>query len=177
MERKNKIQILLEKPNAKTFLLALILLIIVVPLWYASKQNIKTDGTRGNKNLKTFTHKESGITKDEMFEGLKFTNIKMTTKDGYTTFEADVINTTNHESNIENVFIDLKDKKGKVVMSLVATIRSNLKPKESDRIISTASGKFKNVVSKSIRKYVESEVQEDETVEPEEVEIEESQDV
>lgn len=141
---------ILNNPQIKIILMAIILLIIVIPLWQFNKT--KTPVQKTKKNYTTFAHTELGIIQEETYEGLKFTNISLITEKGYTTFTATVENTNEAENPIENVYIDLKDKDDQIVTSLKCNIGKGLKSGEKRTISSKAKGQFKKVVSKAIRK-------------------------
>lgn len=101
---------------------------------------------------KEFKHIEEGIVKDEKVEGVKFSNIVFYTKDGQTTFTADVTNISNKDIKTEDLDIDLLDKKDEVVITLRANIPNGLKKGETKKVTASAKGEFKNVVSKVIKK-------------------------
>lgn len=101
---------------------------------------------------KEFKHIEEGIVKDEKVEGVKFSNIVFYTKDGQTTFTADVTNISNKDIKTEDFDIDLLDKKDKAVITLRANIPNGLKKGETKKVTASAKGEFKNVVSKAIKK-------------------------
>lgn len=143
-----KINKLLEGQNVKIIAAVLALILVVVPLWCAKNKKI----IPVKKNYNTFAHTESGIIKDETYENLKFDNISLITDKGYTTFTATVTNTGETENEIENVYIDLIDKKGNTSISLKASI-GKIKPNEKTQISTVAKGKFKEVVTKKIREF------------------------
>ena len=143
---------ILNNPKTKIILMVILLLIIVFPMWYGTRDK-KGNEKENEKNYETFAHTEAEIISEETFEGLKFTNISLITDKGYTTFTADVINTNTTDNTIEKVYIDLKDKDGKTVISLKGRIGTGLKPNEKRTLSTKAKGEFKKVVSKSIREY------------------------
>ena len=94
-----------------------------------------------------------GVIKEEEFNGLKVSNISLITEKGYTTFNADVTNTNSEETNFENININLLDKDGNVVITLLGNIGTGLKANETRTITASAKGEFKNVTSKAIVSY------------------------
>ena len=140
---------LIEKPTTKIVLALLVLLLVIIPLWYKkSNENKKII----KRNYETFAHTQPGIIGEVTFQNLKFDNISLITDKGYTSFNADVTNIGDKESETDSVYVDLKDKNGGTSISLKVTI-GKLKPGEKTQIRSTAKGKFKEVTSKSIREY------------------------
>ncbi len=133
----------------KIILMVFILLLAVVPLWYKSKD---IELKEKKKEITEYSHKEDSIVKDETFKNLKFTDISLITKNGITTFSATVTNVGNTENGYENVYIDLNDKKGKVLTSLKGSI-GKLAPNGITRINTSAKGTFKDATSKTIREY------------------------
>ncbi len=102
---------------------------------------------------KTVANTSEGVIKEENYEGLKFTNISLITEDGYSTFTADVTNTTTTDCNISDVDIVLQDKDGNEVITLRGNIGENLKPNETRTITAVTKGDLKNVTAKAIAKY------------------------
>lgn len=147
---------MLNKTNTKIILMTIVLLVVLIPTWFFSKKEIEKHEKKINteeKSYETFAHTDPGIIAEETYEGLKFTNISLITDKGYTTFTADVTNTNQSENKIKNVYIDLKDKDNKIIISLKGNLKLGLKSNEKDTITTKARGEFKNVVSKTIRKY------------------------
>ena len=77
-------------------IIGLILLIVSIPKGVDTKT--KSD---------SFRHREEGIVKEEEYKGIKLTNIKMITEDGYTTFKATATNVSEEDIKLEN-FYDLQ---------------------------------------------------------------------
>ena len=142
--------------KSKMFLVGLVFLLAIIPLMMNIKQKklikkeVKKTGiiTEGN----TLKHVSEGIIKKEKIQGVEFSNITLTTKDGQTTFTANVTNVTNKDIKTENFDIDLLDKNDKVVITLRANIPNGLKKHETKQVNASAKGDFKNVVSKAIKK-------------------------
>lgn len=148
MNKKELNELFLDS-NIRIFLLVLLSLISIIPIINTSKKYIQP-------KLKTkqtgFYHKEKGIIKEEEIDGIKFTNIKLFTKNNQTTFTAEVKNITGDDNPNKNLYIDLINKKGEVEITLVANMPGGMKKYESKTITATAKGEFKNVVTKKIRK-------------------------
>ena len=142
--------------KSKMFLVGLVFLLAIIPLMMNIKQKklikkeVKKTGiiTEGN----TLKHVSEEIIKKEKIQGVEFSNITLTTKDGQTTFTANVTNVTNKDIKTENFDIDLLDKNDKVVITLRANIPNGLKKHETKQVNASAKGDFKNVVSKAIKK-------------------------
>ena len=93
------------------------------------------------------------VVKEETYEGLQFSNISLITENGYTTFTADVTNTSDTDSTISDVDILLQDKDGNEVITLRGNIGEPLKPNETRTITAVTKGDLKNVTAKVITKY------------------------
>lgn len=140
--------------NKKIILSVLLLILLLIPIFLNARKfsnNIEVENYKSDYNKKEFSHKEKGILKEEKISGIKFFNIKLYTKDGQTTFTADVTNVLNKDIETENFDIDLLDKKNNVVITLRANIPNGLKVGETKSITASAKGEFKNVVSKKIK--------------------------
>ncbi|CCY46887.1 unknown [Firmicutes bacterium CAG:822] len=93
------------------------------------------------------------VVKEETYEGLQFSNISLITENGYTTFTADVTNTTETDSTISDVDIILQDKDGNEVITLRGNIGEPLKSNETRTITAVTKGNLKNVTAKVIAEY------------------------
>ena len=93
------------------------------------------------------------VVKEETYEGLQFSNISLITENGYTTFTADVTNTTETDSTISDVDIILQDKDGNEVITLRGNIGEPLKSNETRTITAVTKGKFNNATTKEIVAY------------------------
>lgn len=123
-------------------IIGLILLIVSIPKGVDTKT--KSD---------SFRHREEGIVKEEEYKGIKLTNIKMITEDGYTTFKATATNVSEEDIKLENFYIDLKDKKGNSIIKLLGFIPDGLKKGEVKQIRASAKGEFRDAYSKEIVDY------------------------
>lgn len=140
--KKYKIQIVI-------FLTVIIALIIGLIISFNFKK-VKTI-TKKDKDIIANTNAE--VIKEETYEDLLFNNITLITEDGYSTFQADVTNTNQTDSNIEDINIVLKDKKGNIVITLRGHIGENLKSNEKRTVTAVTKGELKNVYSKEIKAY------------------------
>ena len=93
------------------------------------------------------------VVKEETYEGLQFSNISLITENGYTTFTADVTNTSDTDSTISDVDILLQNKDGNEVITLRGNIGEPLKPNETRTITAVTKGDLKDVTAKVITKY------------------------
>lgn len=140
--KKYKIQLII-------FLVVIIALIIglIISFGFDKEQIAKNDDQGIVANT------AADVIKEETYEGLKFTNISLITEKGYSTFSADVTNTTQNESNINDVNIVLKDKNGNDIITLRGNIGEPLKPNETKTITAVTKGNLKDVTSKEIIQY------------------------
>lgn len=140
--KKYKIQLII-------FLVVIIALIIglIISFGFDKEQIAKNDDQGIVANT------AADVIKEETYEGLKFTNISLITEKGYSTFSADVTNTTQNNSNISDVNIVLKDKNGNDIITLRGNIGEPLKPNETKTITAVTKGNLKDVTSKEIIQY------------------------
>ena len=138
--KKYKLQLII-------FLVVFTALIIGLIISFSVKKvNIaKNDGITANTNAE--------VIKEETYEGLVLNNISLITENGYSTFSADVTNTNQTDSNIKDINIVLKDKKGNIVITLRGHIGENLKSNEKRTITAVTKGNLNNVYSKEIKAY------------------------
>lgn len=132
------------KENKKIILILPIILIIILLFIPVSKKDVELV----DENI--YIHKEKEIIKEEEYGGIKFTDISMTTINGYTTFTANATNIKNEDIKKELLHIELKDKNDNTVIRLLAYIPDGLKVGETKKITSSAKGEFKNVVAKAV---------------------------
>ncbi|MBR3897949.1 MAG: FxLYD domain-containing protein [Bacilli bacterium] len=145
---------LLNYKYSKIILGTLLVVLVAVPLLFTNNKP-KNQGKKiaQSQDAETFAHTEENIIKEEEYEGLKITNITLITDKGYTTFSADVTNTREEPTNFENVNIELQDKDGNTVITLLGNIGTGLKKGETRTITASAKGEFKTVTAKSITPY------------------------
>ena len=103
---------LIDKINHNKTLLAAILsvlaivsLIFLIPI--GNDETIKED--------KEYIYNKKEISKDEEYRGIKLTNIKMTEKNGYTTFTATATNDSENDIEIEKFYINILDSRGEII--------------------------------------------------------------
>ena len=99
---------------------------------------------------KIFANTSEGIIKEEEYDGIKFSNISMLTKDDKTTFTADVTNVSNSEITKEKLHVVLKNGDGKEVIKFLAYFPGGLKKNETKTITAFADGSFKEAEVKEI---------------------------
>ena len=133
----------------KKIIVAGLLLVISLILFFI----LIPKGTETKTKSNIYSHSEEGIVKEEEYKGIKLTNISMVTENGYTTFKATATNVSDSDINIENFYIELKDKNGSSVAKLLGYIPNGLKKGEAKQIRSTAKGSFKSAYTKEIVDY------------------------
>lgn len=131
----------------KLFILIGALLIIVIALILAIPKLKKQVSIQDNN---IYAHTDEGIIKEEEYEGIKFNNISMLTKDSYTTFTADITNTTDSDITKERLHVQLKDKDGKDVIKYLIYFPKGLKKGETKTIEAVAHGNFTDAYTKEI---------------------------
>lgn len=138
----------------RNYLIAILAVIIALIAGLTiSNKLINKNKIADNTDSGIVANTKEGIIKEEVYEGLKFSNISLITENGYTTFSADVTNTTDTDNNISDVNIVLKDKNDNAVITLRGNIGDTLKSGETRTITAVTKGNFKSVVTKTIAKY------------------------
>lgn len=125
-----------------------VILVILFAIFLSKNINRSISNKKG-----LYSHNEKGIVKDEMHNGLKFTNISMTTEKGYTTFKATVINEGKKDYTNDRIYINILDKKENTIIKLLGYIPGGLKKGESKQITANAKGDLKKAYSKEIVDY------------------------
>lgn len=149
----DSIKNIMDYKYSKIVLGSLLIVLVAVPLIFINQPKKSGKKIAKNGEAETFAHTEDGIIKEEEYEGLKMSNVTLITDKGYTTFSADVTNTKEEPTTFENVNIELKDKDGNIVITLLGNIGAGLKQNETRTITASAKGEFKNVVTKTITPY------------------------
>lgn len=113
----------------------------------------KSDNITKNEEEGMVANTNQGIISETTYEGLQFSNISLISENGYSTFSADVTNTTATNSTISDVNIILKDKNGSEIITLRGNIGEPLAPNETRTITAVTKGKFSNATTKEIAAY------------------------
>ena len=143
---------LLDYKYLKIILGVLAIILALLSFWFLKGRENKKIAKADDMVV---ANTNEGVIKEEEFNGLKVSNISLITEKGYTTFSADVTNTNSEETNFENININLLDKDGNVVITLLGNIGTGLRQNETRTITASAKGEFKNVTSKAIASYKE----------------------
>lgn len=140
------------KKNQKFLIIALATVVaLTIGLIVSFSFNKEKVQTKSKPEIIANTKKD--VIKEEEYEGLKFTNISLIAKDGYSTFTADVTNVSQDNSDISDINIILSDKNGNEVITLRGNIGEPLKPNETRTITAVTKGELKDVTAKAIAKY------------------------
>lgn len=105
------------------------------------------------KKEKNYNNTKKGVIERVDYNGVKFTNISLVTENGYTTFKATVTNNSETDIKDEELYINLKDKDGNVIVKLLGFIPDGLKKGESKKIVSSVKGDYSEAYSKEIVDY------------------------
>lgn len=153
-QEKKKSEVLNFVEKYKNYLIVVLATVVALTagLVVSNKLSTKEKIAIKDKSGMVANTKE-GVIKEEVYENLKFSNISLITKDGYSTFSADVTNTSNEDSNIADVNIVLKDKDGNTVITLRGNIGDTLKAGETRTITAVTKGELEGVVTKAIAKF------------------------
>lgn len=153
MNKLNKENIISFIKKYKLYLIIFLVVVIALIVGIIISFKFNKEKISIAKEPKIVANTKEGIIKEETYENLKFNNISLITEDGYTTFTADVTNTSAENSTISDVDIVLQDKDGNEVITLRGNIGEPLKPNETRTITSVTKGELKGVTTKVIAKY------------------------
>lgn len=143
----SKVINILNKRKKLVILIGIILVLFIFLLLTIPK--VKKGISKDQEN-NIYAHTEEGIIKEEEYEGVKFSNISMLTKDGYTTFTADITNIADSNIEKERLHVQLRDKEGKDVIKYLAYFPGGLKKGETKTIEAVAHGNFTDAYTKEI---------------------------
>ena len=143
----SKVINVLNKKRKLIIIIGILFLLIGILLLTIPK--VKKGLTKAQEN-NIYAHTEEGIIKEEEYEGIKFSNISMLTKDGYTTFTADITNIADSNIEKERLHVQLRDKEGKDVIKYLAYFPGGLKKNETKTIEAVAHGNFEDAYTKEI---------------------------
>lgn len=141
--------------NHKPLCIALIVIIIalVIASVVLSDMN-KTE--KGTKDGKTTAITTEGIVKDESFEGLSFKNFVLVKTGNMYTLTTDVTNTSNNEITTKQVNINIKNKDGNTIISLLGYIGEDpMAVNETRTITASTQVDLSKAYSKDITAYAE----------------------
>lgn len=153
MNKLNKENIISFIKKYKLYLIIFLVVVIALIVGIIISFKFNKEKISIAKEPKIVANTKEGIIKEETYENLTFNNISLITEDGYTTFTADVTNTSAENSTISDVDIVLQDKDGNEVITLRGNIGEPLKPNETRTITSVTKGELKDVTTKVIAKY------------------------
>ena len=153
MNKLNKENIISFIKKYKLYLIIFLVVVIALIVGIIISFKFNKEKISIAKEPKIVANTKEGIIKEEIYENLTFNNISLITEDGYTTFTADVTNTSAENSTISDVDIVLQDKDGNEVITLRGNIGEPLKPNETRTITSVTKGELKDVTTKIIAKY------------------------
>ena len=153
MNKLNKENIISFIKKYKLYLIIFLVVVIALIVGIIISFKFNKEKISIAKEPKIVANTKEGVIKEETYENLTFNNISLITEDGYTTFTADVTNTSAENSTISDVDIVLQDKDGNEVITLRGNIGEPLKPNETRTITSVTKGELKDVTTKIIAKY------------------------
>lgn len=132
-----------------TIIIGLLVIIISILSLIKPNKNNKVSVKADEQGLIGRSNRE--IVKDDIYNGIKFTNNSLITENGYTVFTSDVINISDNDITNERYHLYLKNKDGEVLGKLLIYIPHGLKKGESKTIKATAGGDYKDAYSKEIK--------------------------
>lgn len=122
--------------NKKKIIIGIIGLLIIIVLFisfsFKKKDSVDDDGLIYNKN-KSFV-------KEQVVEGLTFSNIKCTYDGKDSLISYTISNSTDKDISLKNYNVLVKNKKGIVVTTIVADFGSSVKANDSVSIVNSVVG-------------------------------------
>ena len=116
--------------------IAILVLLVFSLMITGCKKNEEQKKTTTESNKITVTAKN--VIKEQTVSGLKFKNISMVVNESITTLKIDVENTTKKDIEVEEIIINVKNKKGKTIASLTGYVGGIVKSKETKKITNTS---------------------------------------
>ena len=117
----------MQKKVFKIFLLFIVCFMLV---------GCKNKTENKKEKVKEINLTNESITKEQIVDGIKISDIEMKVVDGMTTFNAKATNTTKENIDVETIKIIVQDEKEKEIVTLTGYIGS-LKVDESKKIINS----------------------------------------
>ena len=153
MKKINKENIISFVKKDKLYLIIFLVVVIALIIGLIISFGFDKEEISVAEEPRIVANTSEGVVKEETYEGLQFSNISLITENGYTTFTADVTNTSDTDSTISDVDILLQDKDGNEVITLRGNIGEPLKSNETRTITAVTKGDLKDVTAKVITKY------------------------
>ena len=134
------------KKNKQLILVIMItVLVIIIVLFLFSLKNDESE-KKIIKSTKITVNAEN-VVKEQIVSGLKFKNISMVVNESITILKIDVENTTKKDVEVEEIIINVKNKKGKIITSLTGYVGGIVKAKETKKITNTSDVDLSNAYS------------------------------
>lgn len=150
---KEKVIDFIKRNKIPLLIVLVVIIALIIGLVVSSNIGKNSNDVTKNEEEGMVANTNAGIVQETTYQGLRFTNISLISENGYSTFSADVTNTNTTDSNIADVNIILKDKKGNEVITLRGNIGDSLKPNETRTITAVTKGKFANATTKEIAEF------------------------
>lgn len=150
---KEKVIDFIKRNKIPLLIVLVVIIALIIGLVVSSNIGKSSNDVTKNEEEGMVANTNAGIVQETTYQGLRFTNISLISENGYSTFSADVTNTNTTDSNIADVNIILKDKKGNEVITLRGNIGDSLKPNETRTITAVTKGKFANATTKEIAEF------------------------
>ncbi len=150
---KAKAMDFIKRNKIPLIIFGVVIIALIIGLIVSFNIGNKKDNITKNEEEGMTANTNAGIIAEATYQGLQFSNISLISENGYSTFTADVTNTTQTNSEIANVNIVLKDKNGNELITLRGYIGSALAPNETRTITASTKGKFASATTKEIVAY------------------------
>lgn len=136
-------------------IVCLIVVILLLCVLIAGLNNTGKSGIAKGDDKKITAITNEGISKNEKYGDLEFSNFTLikTKENNQFTMSANVKNTSDKSSDIEQVKVEVKDKDGNVLASLLGYIGKEFKSGESRTITMSTSANLEKATSKTISEY------------------------
>ncbi len=150
---KQKAMDFMKRNKIPLIIFAVVIIALIIGLIVSFNMGDKKDNLTKNEEEGMVANTNEGIINETTYQNLQFSNISLISENGYSTFSADVTNTSTTDSDVSDVNIVLKDKDGNEIITLRGNIGEPLKPNETRTITAVTKGKFDNATTKEIVAY------------------------
>ena len=129
---------------------AIALLVVIAGIVIVCTMNQADNNRTKKKTNETKAITSENLIKEVKLEGLVFNNVMLLKKGEMYTLTMDVRNETDHEIDIPQVNIDMLDKKGNNLITLLGYIGEKIQPNETRTITASAQINLSKVQDKKI---------------------------
>lgn len=146
----DKIKQFIGKHRKASVITAIVLIVIIIGLIFFGTMDRAEDNKSKKKTEETRAITAEGLIREDRFEGLVFNNVMLIKKGDMYTLTMDVRNETANEIDIPQVDVDMIDKNGNTLITLLGYIGEKMQPNETRTITSSTQVDLTKVKDKKI---------------------------